>query len=126
MLTLGVGAVNVNNPAKYELSNLNAPATGTVGTPMQVTADLKNSGGADGTASVSLIVNGANVDSRSIAVAHGATEHLAFTFTPSAAGTFNVTVKLADGTTLASKQITVNTPTGTTTTSSTTSTTTTT
>ena len=77
---------------------------------MDVSADLQNTGGADGSATVSLIVNGANVDSRTIAVAAGATEHLGFTFTPNHAGTFNVTVKLSTGQTLASQQITVSTP----------------
>ncbi|MFA5861477.1 MAG: CARDB domain-containing protein [Candidatus Thermoplasmatota archaeon] len=123
-----VGAPTVTPPAKsakFELANLIAPSTGTVGSALTASADLKNIGEADGTATVLLLVNGAVRDSRSIPVNAGGKETVAFDFTPTTAGAFKVTVKLSTGETLAEKTVTVTTPPTTTPTTTTTTTTTT-
>ncbi|HWH07887.1 MAG TPA: CARDB domain-containing protein [Candidatus Thermoplasmatota archaeon] len=112
--------------ARFELSNLVAPSTGAVGQAMTVTADVRNTGTAAGTATVLLLVNGQVRDTRSIPVNAGGQETVAFDFTPAQAGSLKVTVKLATGETLAEKTVTVNqqTTTTTTTTGQTTTTTT--
>jgi MYXO-CTERM domain-containing protein len=109
--------------AKFQLSNLNVPSTGTVGQPLTASADISNTGNADGTANALLIVNGAVRDTRSIPIAAGGRETVAFDFTPTQAGSFQVTIKLATGETLAEQTVTISTPQSTTTTTTTTTTT---
>lgn len=96
--------------AAFELANLSVPSSGNVGQPISVKANVKNVGSAQGTATVLLLVNGAVRDSRPVPVAAGATELVEFDFTPNTAGSFNVTVKLSTGESLAAKSVTVTTP----------------
>lgn len=127
--TLIVGPGSTAPPAKapkFELANLVAPSSANVGQALTVSADVKNVGDADGTATLLLLVNGAVRGSQSVPVAAGGSETIAYEFTPTQAGTFKVTVKLATGETLAEKTVTVSTPTTTTTGTTTTTTTTTT
>lgn len=128
-VTLVVGAGTTTPPAKaakFELDNLVAPTSANVGQALTVSADVNNVGDADGTATLLLLVNGAVRGSQSIPIAAGGSETIAYEFTPTQAGTFKVTVKLATGETLAEKTVTVSTPTTTTTGTTTTTTTTTT
>lgn len=127
-LVVGSQQQTSNNTAKFELANLVAPSTAAVGQALSVSADVRNVGSADGTATLLLLVNGQVRDTRSVPVAAGNKETVAFDFTPAQAGSFKVTVKLATGETLAEKTVTVNPAqtTSTTTTSTTTTTTTTT
>ncbi|MFA5862339.1 MAG: PKD domain-containing protein [Candidatus Thermoplasmatota archaeon] len=91
----------------FSLANLNAPATLTVGQALTVSADVRNTGDADGATSLTLYVNGVAQGSQGVTVTKGGSTTASLTFTPPSAGVFEVTVKLADGTTIASKLVTV-------------------
>lgn len=109
--TVSPAAAQAPTPtARFTLSNLRAPASSSVGQGITVTADVRNTGNADGTATVLLLVNGAMRDSQPVPVVAGGTETVAFDFTPNTAGNYNVTVKLATGQTLDAKSVTVTPP----------------
>lgn len=109
--TVGPSAAANNTTAKFVLSNLVIPDRVNVGQAITVSADIENQGGADGTANAILLVNNAQRGTQSVFVAKGDKETVAFDFTPTVAGTYQVTIRLATGETLASETVTVGTPT---------------
>jgi hypothetical protein len=62
-----------------------------VGTAITISATITNSG-ASGTCNATLIVGSANVETKSVEVAEKATQTVTFTYTPTTAGTFNVSI----------------------------------
>lgn len=95
--------------AKFELSNLVVPATVNVGQPVTVTVTVKNNGTGNGTATANLLVNNAQRDSQPVTLAAGGNTNVAFTFTPTVAGVYAVTVRIGD-VSIEAKNLTVGTP----------------
>lgn len=108
--TIG-GQLPTNETAQFEVSDLQVPANATVGSPVTVTAVVTNNGTGNGTATATLYVNGNATGSDTVTLGPGENETVSFTFTPPAAGTYTVQVRLDTGQEVAAEQITVNPPT---------------
>ncbi len=72
------GTFQVLNPAKFTISNLAiTPSSINAGEEATATADVSNTGEVEGSCSVSLLVDGAQVDTKEVVVAPGTTEAVA-------------------------------------------------
>ncbi|SDY14058.1 CARDB domain-containing protein [Halopenitus persicus] len=91
--------VSVLDPALFEVTSLNDPTTNVmVGDTLSIDADLENTGEAQDTRTVTLLVNGSQVDSRDVTLSSGGTETPTLTYTPTSddVGAINVTVDTGD------------------------------
>jgi len=84
------GPVQISN-VQVTSARLSASHAGT-GSPVTVTADVTNTGGAGGTAVVKVYLNGQPAGSKGVSVAAGSTAPVTLTITPNKAGTFTVSV----------------------------------
>ena len=93
------GTFKVLKPANLIISNLSP--TPSIATPEQtvtVSVDVTNSGEATDSQSVSLTVDGSQLESREVTVAPGATEKVDFTFTANGVGSYSIKVGALSGT----------------------------
>jgi hypothetical protein len=93
------GTFKVLKPANLIISNLSP--TPFIATPEQtvtVSVDVTNSGEARGSQSVSLTVDGSQLESKEVTVAPGATEKINFTFTANGVGSYSIEVGALSGT----------------------------
>jgi hypothetical protein len=96
--TFTVGGLPPTNQSQFVLSNLVLPAQIAVGSPVTVSVDVENTGTASGTATAILLVNNAQRDTQSVTLDAGETQTVAYTFTPTVAGTYAVSVRIGDTT----------------------------
>lgn len=94
----------------FELNNLVVPPTATVGQSVNVHVSATNRGSADNSVMVELFVDGVPSGSQYVRAAAGANTTAIFAFTPQAAGVFQVTAKLPDGSPLSPMRVTVKAP----------------
>ncbi len=86
-------------PAAFTVSALTvSPAEVEIKQPVTVSIAVRNTGEAAGNYSVTLKINGVNVETKSVAVAGGASQTVTFTLTRDAAGTYAVDVNGLTGT----------------------------
>lgn len=95
---------------RFGLEGLSASATAAVGESVRVSATLRNDGGALGTATVELLVNGTLRDQRAVQVGAGVATVVAFDVAFATAGEHAVTVRLAGGAALPETRIVVQPP----------------
>jgi hypothetical protein len=87
------GSLTVLKPAGFAMSNLViSPAQAIAGREVTIMCDVTNTGGVDGNCPVNLKVDGAQVDSKEVAVAAGATQTVAFSLVKDIGGTYNVAI----------------------------------
>jgi hypothetical protein len=87
------------NSANFKVSNLVIePAEVLSGQTASVTVDVTNTGGAEGTYSVVLLVNGVNESSKEITLAPETTETVQFLLSKDAPGAYNIEVAELNGT----------------------------
>ena len=80
-------------PAGFSVRNLViTPFLGVVGQEVLVAADVTNTGEIEGKHSVSLTIDGSQLETKQVTLAPGATETVSFPFTPDAGGTCSVEV----------------------------------
>mgnify|MGYP006277154435 CR=1 FL=1 len=78
------------DPANFQVSNLNAPASATVGDTVDVSATVENTGGTEATQTVEFVFGGSVVDSQQVTLSAGGTQEVSFAAdtTGTAAGTY--------------------------------------
>lgn len=93
--------------ARFLLANLSAPLTGTVGTPFNVSADVRNAGALGGTTTLQFLVTGTPRETKSVTLGAQERSRVAFQFTPLTPGNLSVTIGLVDGDALPARTIAV-------------------
>ena len=92
------GTFRVLKPAEFTFSNLLiTPSIAEVDQAITITADVSNTGEAEGTYPVTLIINGDKVEIKELTVSLGATEKVSFAFAKDAAGIYNIEVGSLSG-----------------------------
>lgn len=85
--------LRVLRPAEFTVDSLDiSPSVGRVGETVSVTAAVTNAGEVEGKHSVSLTIDGSQVDTKGLTVAAGATVTVSFAFTSDASGRYTVEV----------------------------------
>jgi len=69
-----------SDPATFDVSNLDAPASGVVGDTVSVSATVANTGNVEGTTTVELLVDGSVEDSTDVTLAAGASTSVSFEY----------------------------------------------
>jgi len=79
--------------AKFEVTSLTvAPSEPTLGQKVTITANIKNSGDADGTYSAVLMVNGKTEGSKDVTLTAGEAKAVEFEYTPTVEGMYNIEI----------------------------------
>lgn len=80
-------------PAAFEVVSLNVtPTEVTAGDTVNVTVEVKNTGGSESVYTATLTVNGAKAETKDVTVAPGATEAVTFSLVKDKAGTYQLTI----------------------------------
>jgi hypothetical protein len=100
------GSLAVLKPAGFAMSNLViSPAQAIAGREVTIMCDVTNTGGVDGNCPVNLKVDGAQVDSKEVAVAAGATQTVAFSLVKDIGGSYSVAIGDLSGTLVVSQGV---------------------
>jgi len=93
LLTIPVFACAKPTPAQFEIVSLNVtPQEVVAGETVNVTAQVKNTGGSEGTYTAALSIDGVELKRKDFAIVPGATETVSFTLVKDKAGTYTVAV----------------------------------
>lgn len=83
----------IPSPAAFEVASLNVtPLEVIAGETVSITAEVKNTGGSEGTYTTVLTINGASVETEEIALAAGASETVSFSLVKDTSGTYQVSI----------------------------------
>ena len=93
--TATVGNTTDDGP-RFEVTGVDVPATGSVGSPITYTAEITNTGGTNGTQTVSASFAGQTVSTQSVSLDTGESRTIAFTTEAEAEGTGTAAVSTAD------------------------------
>lgn len=92
-LIIPLGACAKPLPAAFEVTSLAVtPQEVTAGGTASVSAEVKNTGGSEGTYSAALTVDGATVETKQVTVAAGASKTVSFSLMKDKAGTYQIGV----------------------------------
>jgi len=89
--------VSASGAATFGVSNLDVPASGTVGDSITVSAEVENTGSAEGTTTAELLVDGSAVQSTDVTLSAGTSTMVSFTYDTSGLSAGAHTVAVAAG-----------------------------
>jgi hypothetical protein len=96
---MGLAQSSTEPTARFEFSNLTiSPKEGTVGEPVNISADIRNTGEAQGETIVTLRVNGLLVENRTVNLAAAYGQTIVFSVTEKNEGTYQVNIAELNGT----------------------------
>ena len=92
-LMLSFSEVRASKPAEFEISNLSiAPSEAQTGETVTISVELKNTGESEGSYNLTLKVNGAIEDEKTITLAGGESRIVEFKVAKDSAGTYNIEI----------------------------------